>query len=269
MQPMQAAVSTACLFPKRTEDAFYDLCLHGIHHIEVFLNAPSEAKPIFGANLRTMAERFGVQIPSVHPWTATSEGFMLFSPYERRCEDFLEDSKRIFALMNQIGANIYILHGAMAGTCRNLELYCTRFQRLAELGRTFGITVTQENVHRYESQSLRFLREFCTLLGDDAKLTFDTKQAIRAGINPLEAVRAVGKHIAHVHLSDHGDLGDCLRIGKGRFPIVGFLSQLRTQGFDGTVTLELYREAFGGTHELTEDFQRIERLIERSTAASQ
>ena len=76
-----------------------------------------------------------------------------------------------------------------------------------------------------------------------------------------EAVRLLGKHIVHVHLSDHGDLGDCLRIGKGRFQITQFLSALRAQGFDGAVTLELYREAFGSTAELAEDWQKTERLI--------
>ena len=76
-----------------------------------------------------------------------------------------------------------------------------------------------------------------------------------------EAVRLLGKHIVHVHLSDHGDLGDCLRIGKGRFEIVPFLQSLRTQGFDGAVTLELYRGAFGATAELAEDWKKIERII--------
>ena len=114
---------------------------------------------------------------------------------------------------------------------------------------------------RFESQSLRFLREFCRLLGDDAKLTFDIKQAVRAGMDISEAVRTVGTHIVHVHLSDHGDRGDCLRIGKGRFQVAPFLSALHQQGFDGAVTLELYRDAFDNPAELAEDYQRIERLI--------
>ena len=32
-------------------------------------------------------------------------------------------------------------------------------------------------------------------------------------------------------------------------------------GIDGAVTLELYREAFGSAAELSEDWQKIERLI--------
>ena len=81
-----------------------------------------------------------------------------------------------------------------------------------------------------------------------------------------DAVRAIGKHIVHVHLSDHGERGDCLRIGQGRFQIAPFLEALHGQGYDGAVTLELYREAFDSVTDLAEDYQRIERLIRKAEA---
>ena len=43
--------------------------------------------------------------------------------------------------------------------------------------------------------------------------------------------------------------------------IAPFLSALKQQGFDGAVTLELYREAFGSTAELAEDWQKLSRFI--------
>lgn len=261
---MIAAVSTACLFPMPTEDALYDLCLHGVRTVEIFLNAPSECRPVYANDLHALLRRFGVSCQSVHPWTAPMEGQMLFSDYTRRCADFLDEAKHVFTLMQLIGAKYYILHGAQPGRCRP-ERFFERFHMLAETARPYGVTVTLENVNKYESQSLRFLREFCRNLGDEAKLTFDTKQAVRVGMDIDEAVRVLGKHIVHVHLSDHGPLGDCLRPGKGRFQIAPFLTALQRQGFDGAVTLELYREAFGGTAELAEDWQKIRRLIQRST----
>ena len=51
---MKAAVSTACLYPKPTEDALYDLCLSGIRTVEIFLNAPSVTKPMFAGDLAAM-----------------------------------------------------------------------------------------------------------------------------------------------------------------------------------------------------------------------
>lgn len=259
---MIPAVSTACLYPKPTEDALYDLCLHGIRTVEIFLNAPSECKPVFVNDLRAMLDRFGMRCYALHPWTATSEGFMLFSRYPRRCADFLEDAKHVFAAMETLGAKYYILHGALLGTTKP-EIYWERFRMLCEAAKPFGVTVTQENVHRYESEKLRFLRDFCKALGDNAKITFDVKQAKRAGMNIEEAVRTIGQQIVNVHLSDHSDKGDCLRIGKGRFEMVPFMQQLAGQGFDGTVTLELYREAFGSAAELAEDYSRLERLMKK------
>lgn len=257
---MIAAVSTACLYPKPTEDALYDLCLHGIRTVEIFLNAPSECRQVYANDLAAMLKRFGVECRSVHPWTAPNEGFMLFSNYPRRCADFVEEAKQIFALMETVGAQYYVLHGAPAGRVQT-EIYCERFHMLAEAAKPFGVEVTQENVNLFEGQSLRFLKEFCRILGDEAQITFDTKQAVRAHMDIGEAVRLLGRHIIHVHISDHSDLGDCLRIGKGRFQIAPFLSSLHAQGFDGAVTLELYREAFGSTAELAEDWQKIDRLI--------
>lgn len=263
---MIPAVSTACLYPKPTEDALYDLCLNSIRTVEIFLNAPQECRPVFVSDLRAMLDRFGMQCRSVHPWTAVSEGFMLFSNYPRRCSDFLETAKRVFAAMEILGAKYYILHGAYIGTVRP-DIYFERFKMLCETAKPFGVTVTQENVVKYESGRLRFLRDFCKALGEDARLTFDVKQAKRAGMEIDEAVRTVGQHIVHVHLSDHSDKGDCLRIGKGRFEIVPFLQQLSAQGFDGAVTLELYREAFGSAAELAEDYSRIERLIKKANGS--
>ena len=260
---MIPAVSTACLFPKPTEDALYDLCLHGIRTVEIFLNTPSECRPVYVNDLAAMLSRFGMTCCSVHPWTAINESFMLFSGYSRRVSDFLEEAKRVFSAMQTLGAKYYVLHGAAEGSCQP-EIYCERFRMLSETAKPFGVTVTQENVVRFACGKLRFLREFCKMLGDDAKLTFDVKQARRAGVAIDEAVRAVGKHIVHVHMSDQSDKGDCLRIGKGRFEIVPFLQSLRTQGFDGAVMLELYRDAFGSAAELAEDYQRLGRLIKKA-----
>lgn len=264
---MRAAVSTSCLFPKPTEDALYDLCLLGVQTVELHLNAPSECKPVFVSDLAALLSRFGVRCCAVHPWTVAEEGHMLFSGYPRRTADFIEQAKSIFAAAQRLGAEFYVLHGAPAGTVKP-EIYCERFQMLAEAGKAFGITVTQENVYRYESQSLRFLREFCRILGDGAKLTFDTKQAVRAGMDIGEAVRLLGSHIVHLHLSDHGERGDCLRIGQGRFAVAPFLQSLHEKGFDGCAVLELYRESFSSASDLAEDCRRIDRIISKQIHTS-
>jgi len=264
---VKAAVSTACLYPKLTEDALYDLCLSGISTVEIFLSAPSEVGSVYANDMAAMLRRFDTKCVSVHPWTAPNEGYMLFSNYMRRVRDFLDEARKVFLFMQTVGAKIYVLHGCPVGWVKP-EFYCERFKMLVDVGKEYGISVTQENVNKYESQSLKFLKEFCRLLGDDAKITLDTKQAVRAGMLLDETVRSVGDHIVHVHMSDHGEKGDCLRIGEGRFQIVPFLAALRAKGFDGAVMLELYRDAFGGVQDLHEDWQRIGRLIARAEKSS-
>ena len=142
---MIAAVSTACLFPKPTEDALYDLCLHGIQNVEIFLNAPSECRTVFAGDLQALLKRFGIRCVSVHPWTAPEEGFMLFSNYPRRCTDFLDEAKHVFELMQRIGAEYYILHGANPGRV-SPEIYCERFHLLCEAAKPFGVTLMRRCV---------------------------------------------------------------------------------------------------------------------------
>ena len=257
---MQAAVSTACLYPKLTEDALYELCLLGIQNVEIFFSAPSECGQVFVSDLAAMLRRFGTKCVSVHPWTAPIEGYMLFSGYQRRAKDFLDEARHIFSMMQRLGAKFYVLHGALLGGCKP-ELYCERFKMLSDAGKEFGVTVTQENVYRFESQNLRFLREFCRILGSDAKITFDTKQATRAGMEISEAVRMIGDHIVHVQISDHGPKGDCLSLGQVNFRTAEFLGSLRGRGFDGTAVIELYRDSFGAAAELAEDCRKLQRII--------
>ena len=258
---MLQAVSSACLFPMLTEDAFQSLCETGIRNIELFLNAPSEATPAFAKKIRSIQQQYNIHIPAVHPWTAASEYYMLFAKYQRRYEDFFEQAKEIFSLMNEVGADIYILHGALLGKIPDVSFYCERYHQLVELGKQFGVTVTHENVYKYVGSELSFLQELCRQLGDDAKLTFDTKQATRSEVNIDEALQTIGTHIAHVHLSDNGSVGDCLRIGQGSFDIPAFLTKLHGIGYHGALTLELYRDAFSIPAELAEDYHKIEKII--------
>ena len=260
---MIAAVSTACLYPMQTEEALRALCLAGVDTVEIFLNSLSECCTAYAELLRGILSEYGTQCRSVHPCSAPMEGFMLFSEYTRRYKDFIDDARRVFALMQIIGARYYVLHGAPAGYTEP-AFYCERFAMLCEAAKPFGVCVTQENVVNHACGSLDFLRQFCEILGADAKITFDVKQAVRSGKDRMDIARAVqeiGRHIVHVHMSDHGAAGDCLRIGQGGFAAADFLKNLHAQGFDGAVTLELYREAFDTPADLAADWQTLRQII--------
>ncbi len=258
---MQAGVSTACLYPQHLEEALYDLALNGITCTELFINADSDITRTRVHTLRTILDRYGMTCAAVHPFACPIEPIMLFSDYDRRVDDMIDYYRHYFEVMQQLGAAVFVLHGNLNTHPVSEELYCSRFLRLAEAGKEFGVTVAQENVSRCQSGSLHFLREMKRLLGDDARFVLDVKQAVRAGESPVNMLHLLGSHVCHVHISDHGEKGDCLQLGAGDFRIRSFLELLYANRPDCTVVLELYRSGFRGISDLVGGYRMLSYLM--------
>ncbi len=257
---MIAGVSTACLFPRPLEESLYDLAVNGVSCVEMFVNTHSELKLGFAHGAANLLKRFDVKCCSVHPFTCEMEQMMFFSDYERRVNDMLEYYKYYFRLMNIVGADVFVFHGAKS--VKSKEGYCERFSKLYRLGKEFGITVAIENVSRCQSASSAYIRDLEKLLGNEFAFVLDTKQAIRAGEDPFRFLDAAGSKTVHVHISDSGQLGDCLLIGKGNFRFRQFFDKLNTLNPDCSVVLELYRSGFGGISDLITSYNIIRNMIE-------
>ncbi|MCM1507361.1 MAG: sugar phosphate isomerase/epimerase [Ruminococcus flavefaciens] len=259
---MIAGVSTACLYPQALEESLYDLAVNGVSCTEIFINTHSELKKSFAHNISQILKRFDVKCVSVHPFTCEMETMMFFSDYERRVEDILEYYKLYFDFMNTVGADIFVFHGGKIGSGKNKDFYCERYSRLWRLGREYGIKVALENVSRCQSASSAFVRDISNMLGNEFAFVLDTKQAVRAGENPMNFVETVGKSTVHVHISDSGEYGDCLPIGKGRFMFRPFFEKLNSFSPECSVILELYRSSFGGIGELVSSYNVLEKMLE-------
>lgn len=257
---LTAGVSTACLYPLPTEDALYELALGGVQRTEIFINTHSELRKSFIMSMAELLRRFDMKCCSLHPFTGEMESMMFFSPYERRVQDMLDYYKHYFAAMEALGAEVFVLHGGKAAG--NVSLYAERFSRIAETAKEFGVTVAQENVARFASRSVDFLTALKKELGDQARFVLDVKQAVRSGENPDAMLEALGSSVVHVHISDHGAYGDCQLLGNGSFQIKRFLTRLSELSLDCSVMLELYRNAFGSTGELVQNYQVLERMIQ-------
>ena len=249
---MQAGVSTACLYPE---------AVNGISHVEIFINSESELKKSFIANLAEIMKRYGVTCQSLHPFACPIEPMMLFSRYERRVNDMLDYYRRHFEAMQMLNAKIFVFHGNFKVNAVEQELYCERYLKLVEAGKEFGVVVAQENVDRCQSGSLAFLRYMNRTIGADAQFVVDVKQAVRAGESPLEMLQSLGNHVCHVHISDHGEKGDCLLLGAGNFRIRNFLETLYLYRQNCSVILELYRENFRGISDLVSSYRMLDRMI--------
>lgn len=255
---IKAGVSTACLYPMPVEEALYELALGGVAQTEIFLNTHSELRRSFIMNMAELLDRFGISCCSLHPFTCEMEPLLLFSQYKRRTDDALEYYRHYFSAMQALGSRVFVLHGNKVTGSH--DIYFERFSMLSELGKSFGITVAQENVSRCTSRSLDFLKEMKEALGSTAQFVIDIKQAVRSGENPFSLLEALGENTALVHMSDNGTYGDCLKVGQGSFRIRDFLRILSEKSPDCTVVLELYRSAFTDVSDLLHNYHVLEKM---------
>jgi len=260
---VRTGVSTACLYPMETEKALSTVCSLGIEATEIFINSHCELEKDFVKGLKGTLDKTSVRCASLHPYTCGIEPMMFFTYYERRFEDMLEYHKKYFDAMNFLGAEKFILHGNKPQNRFADEDYFERYERLYDLGKAFGVTVTQENVARCSGGNLDFLVKMKKALGDKAKFTLDVKQAVRTETSPYEFVKELGNSIVHVHLSDHNDKTDCGPVGSGNLDFERFLGELKNCGFDGDMVLELYRWGFSDEKELMANYSYIKDVSQK------
>lgn len=227
-----------------TELALRHLGALGFSAAEVFFNSFSELRGPLLEAIRRERQAYGVRVVSVHPFTSGTEPYFLFSAYERRFRDTMDYYKRYFEAANVLGANILVMHGAKAGASIPEEAYFDRFGELVRLGQAHGVTVAQENVVQFASESAGFLARMRTALGDDFHMVLDIKQAVRSGLDPLALARQFAGEIVHVHVSDHLPGRDCLPPGEGAFDFAALFRLLRQSGYPGSILIELYAGNF-------------------------
>lgn len=258
---MKAGVSTACMYPMELEKAFRELAESGIKRMEIFVNSHCELSDPYRGEMLAVQREYGAATVSVHPFTCGIEPMMLFTAYERRVTDMLDYYKNFFEYMNLFGANYFILHGNKNLNPFPDEEYFGRYLRLQETAEDFGVQVLQENVSRCTGGSLDFLAKMKAALGDKAAFVLDVKQAHRAGTDPIDFVRRLGGSIKHVHFSDSGAAGDCLRFGAGEYDNLALFTELQRNGFDGNLIIELYRGGHGGADDLAANCKALENFL--------
>ncbi len=260
---MQIGISTANLYPMNIEDALLSLDGLGAQTAEVFVNTTSELTPAFTAMMKQRADEIGISIRSLHSYTSCFEPYMLFSQYERRFEDGLAVFAPIFEAAANVGASYVILHGDRDPGVLPAEESIARFERLYDLGQTYGVTLLQENVVRFRACRPEFVREMRKALPHKAQFTFDFKQCRRTGVSFKEMIDAMSGAIRHVHISDSDPTHDCLMPGAGTEDLLSTLRLLKASGFDGAVIIELYRHNFDKIDELSQGVAFLRQAIER------
>lgn len=264
---MEFGISTACFYPAYVEEAVEELSRHDVRLIEIFANTYTELKPEFLRKLKQQMDAYEMNMISLHPFTSGFEPFLLFTPYERRFQDGLEEYRRFFFAAAELGAQYLVFHGNWTHSPFPDEQYYERFALLREEGKKLGVRLAQENVAPYKSREISFLKGLRAYLHDDVDFVLDVKQAVRAGQQVNDFVDAIGDKVCHLHLSDHNQTQDCLPIGAGKFDFVDFFVRMKAKGFEGTAVLELYRENYGAYEELYESLDRLKKWAQLADCA--
>ena len=203
---MDIGVSTACLYPLETEKALYELAERGVKNVEIFVNSIDELEGQVLVELRRIIGEYGMNVLSMHPFSSPMETLFLFGDYPRRTEYLIDIYKRYFEVMAEIGAGVFVLHGAILSSKVPDERYMERYLRLFRLAKEFGVTVAQENICYCKSSSVRFIEDMIGQLGDEVRFVVDLKQARRSNVDPFRLLDIIGDKVVHLHVSD-GDAG--------------------------------------------------------------
>lgn len=255
---MKFGASTACLYPLETEAAVKKLSQTGIKNIEIFFNADCELRGKIFEDIEKAVADGGCSVLSVHPYTSAVETMSLFGDYPRRLNDILDTYKRYFEIMNLFGAKVFVLHGALRSAVLEDEVYFSRYSMLYEIGKSFGVTVAQENVSYCKGGSNRFLLQMKKALGDGCGFVLDVKQALRSGTDAFSILELLGSSIVHCHISDNNAEKDCVPVGKGDFEFGRFVRELERTDYGGNIVLELYRDGYESLNELRESIEHME-----------
>lgn len=259
---MRLGASTACFYPLETEKALKEVADLGFERAEVFVNAPCELEKPFLRCINGIVRGSATKIISVHPFSSFLESSCIFGDYERRFNDYIGLYRQTCFAAAELGAKYVVIHGAVAQPKIPIpdERYFERFKMLCDIGRSEGVTVCQENVNKFKSQSVEFCRKMKNALGSDFNMVFDIKQSVRAGEQPFEFINEFIEDIVHLHISDNGAAGDCLPIGRGSFDFLKLKKLLDSYGYAGDCVIEIYSGGYDVKEVLAESKEKLDKL---------
>ncbi len=261
-------ISTASFFDTlMLEDAPALFRQWNVKTAEYYLNSYCEYDPAFVDRLARMTEDAGIRVVGVHPMSLQYEP-LLFTPHPRQRADALKAYALVLRAGERLGADHYVMHGPVVlnGVAKNLQLerLAPIFDELSDMAADHGLRLTLENVSYSIMPTPEIGKEIHLLIRRPLYHTLDIKQAIRAGVDPLAFVDALGEYILAVHACDCDFSGEkpryCLP-GQGNYDFKGLLSALGKKGFDGAVLLEAYSDMYRDPIELKEAYENLKTII--------
>ena len=250
---IRIGMSTSCVYPLTTEDAFRLAGLSGFDGVEVMVTQDPVTQD--AAALAALAARFQLPILSVHAPVLPLAQFVWSLDPARKLERSAE-------LARDLGASTVVVHPPYRwepGYARNFA------RHVREVAGRYGVEVAVENMFPVTLGPLT-VRGFSPgpdpiASGSDA-VTLDFSHAALAGRDSLEMAMAAGDRLRHIHLCDgtgsmaEGCFDEHLVPGRGTQPVAEVLQYLGARRWSGSLIAEV------ATRAATTDEGRLELLSE-------
>lgn len=243
---MEIGLSSAVFYPDVcTENSIEIMNGLGFDCGEIFLNSTSEYEEEFIEAVNEQRQKFSFRVNSVHGFCAAYEPF-LFDRYKRRRDDCFKTYKMVCRAAKTLGANCLTFHGMRLMPLGDIDekLVMDAYDKLAYAAAEEGIMLAQENVSWCMSSQLDFIQMLMEKCKYPIHFTLDLKQAYKAGTEPEEYMKIIGKKLVNLHINDKDEGNICLLPGKGNVDYDHIFQLLRAVEYDGTATIEVYRENY-------------------------
>ncbi|HLB62771.1 MAG TPA: sugar phosphate isomerase/epimerase [Actinomycetota bacterium] len=225
--------STAAFYGVPLRTAFRHIAEAGFGSVEVMVTKdPDSQEP---ERIRAHAEEFGLSVEAVHA------PFLLVA---RRVwgTDPVEKIRRAVEVAEAVGARLVVAHppyrwqvGYRSWLADRPEEPSTNTSILIAVENMFPVRVVgRAGVRFHSGQDLEALERL-------PHAVFDTSHAAVSGLDLVETYRRLRPNLVHVHLSDNAGKGwdSHLPLGQGVLPVARLLEDMATDGYAGTISLEL------------------------------
>lgn len=263
----EIGISTSCFYPLETEKSLEKVCVLGFKTVEMFINSYSELDEPFVSTYKRYVNDYNLNLVSIHTTASLADGYNYFSDYYRRFEESVEVFKKYIMLANELNSEFIVMHGMKKTMRASDEVYFERFGKLTEIAKQNGVSLLQENVNTFRSDSPDYIDKMKKAVGKDFGMTLDIKQCRRAGYSPYEFIEKHHDIIKHIHISDYNDKGsfnersDCITPLKGKFDFKKFFTVMKENGYEGDYIIELYKHSYTDENEIKKAWIELNKLL--------
>ncbi|HYO01062.1 MAG TPA: sugar phosphate isomerase/epimerase [Mycobacterium sp.] len=253
MRPaIKVGLSTASVYPLRTEAAFEHAARLGYDGVELMVWAESVSQDI--AAIQRLSERYAMPVLSVHaPCLLISQRVWGADPISK-----LDRSVRA---AEQLGAQTVVVHPPFRWQRRYAEGFT---DQVAALEESSDVIIAVENMFPFRADRIfgtgqpsisrmrnrggtpgiavsAFAPSYDPLDGKHAHYTLDLSHSATAGTDAIDMAGRMGDGLVHLHLCDGSGAStdEHLVPGRGTQPTVEICQMLAASSFGGHVILEV------------------------------